>query len=190
MSTQQRILRAAESLFAHQGYDSTTIDQVARAAGLTKGAVYYFFKNKAELFCMMVDRGVSYIEEQCARLLEARRSSREIAQDVIAFYVNIAYGNANIFRILFGSQSADPVIRELFDQRIRRLLGCFREIVQSGIDDGLLRPVDPEIFTRMFVGVIYGLLALPDVPEREEAAKALKLLLETGIFAAEGERRR
>lgn len=184
MSTQQRILHAAESLFAHQGYDSTTIDQVTRAAGLTKGAVYYFFKNKAELFCMIVDQGVGYIEEECRSLLEASRSSREIARDVISFYVNISYDNASLFLILFGSRSADPGIRAMFDERIRRLLDCIRNIFQSGMEDGLLRPVNPDILARIFAGMIYGLLALPDVPEREEAAKALKLLLETGIFTA------
>ena len=43
MSTQQLILSAAEFLFARHGYDNITIDQIARHAGLTKGAVYYFF---------------------------------------------------------------------------------------------------------------------------------------------------
>ena len=188
MSTQHRILRAAESLFARQGYDSTTIDQVARSAGLTKGAVYYFFKNKAELFCTIVDEGVGYIEKECCAMLEARRSTREIAQDVIAFYVNISYDNASLFLILFGSRSADPDIRAMFDERIRRLLDCIRKVFQSGMDGGLLRPVDTGILSRMFAGLIYGLLALPEPPEREAAAESLRALLETGIFALGRER--
>lgn len=188
MSTQHRILRAAESLFARQGYDSTTIDQVARAAGLTKGAVYYFFKNKAELFCTIVDEGVGYIERECRVILEAGRSTREIAQDVISFYVNISYDNASLFLILFGSRSADPEIRAMFDERVRRLLDCIRNIFQTGMDGGLLRPVDTGILSRMFAGLIYGLLALPEPPEREAAAESLRALLETGIFASGKER--
>lgn len=189
MSTQQRILCAAESLFAHQGYDSTTIDQIARAAGLTKGAVYYFFKNKAELFCTIVDRGIDYIEAECRAILEETRSSREIAQDVISFYINISYDNASLFLILFGSRSADPDVRAMFDERIRRLLECIRNIFQSGMDDGLLRQVNPGILARMFAGVIYGLLALPEPPDRREAAKSLRNLLETGIFNAGKEKK-
>lgn len=188
MSTQQQILSAAESLFARQGYDSTTIDQIARAAGLTKGAVYYFFKSKAELFCLIVDQGIGYIEKECRAMLEARRSTREIAQDVISFYVNMSYDNASIFLILFGRRSADPDVRVLFDERVRRLLDCIRGIFQSGMDGGLLRPVDAGILARMFAGLIYGLLALPEPPEREAAAESLRALIETGIFASGEER--
>lgn len=187
MSTQQQILSAAESLFARQGYDSTTMDQIARMAGLTKGAVYYFFRNKAELFCTIVDEGISYIAEQCRSILEAARSSREIARDVISFYVNISYDNASLFLILFGSRSADPAVRAMFDERIGRLLVCIRDILQAGMDDGLLRSVNPEILARMFAGCIYGLLALPGSPDRADAAELMRMMIETGVFTSEKE---
>ena len=118
MSTQHRILRAAEALFARQGYDSTTIDQIARAAGLTKGAVYYFYKNKAELFCTIVDEGVGYIEKECRAMLEAQRSSQEIARDIISFCVNISYDNASLFLILFSSRSSETSVRMPVGSRI------------------------------------------------------------------------
>jgi len=183
MSTQHRILRAAEALFARQGYDSTTIDQIAKKAGLTKGAVYYFFKNKAELFCMIVDAGVEYIEGKCRQILEVHRSTQEIAQDVISFFTNFAYDNANLFIILFGNRSADPQIRAMFDERIRRLLSCIRRMVEMGLEYRLLQPLDPDILTRMFVGVIYGALVLPDPPNRNEAIRTIRKLLFDGIFA-------
>lgn len=46
----ERILRAAEHLFATQGYASTTMEQIVRALGLTKPFVYYYFRNKQEIF--------------------------------------------------------------------------------------------------------------------------------------------
>ncbi|MEK8053554.1 TetR/AcrR family transcriptional regulator [Ideonella sp. DXS22W] len=46
----EAILRAAESLFHTQGYARTTIDQVAERLGVTKPFVYYYFRNKQELF--------------------------------------------------------------------------------------------------------------------------------------------
>lgn len=182
MSTQQLILSAAEFLFARHGYDNITIDQIARHAGLTKGAVYYFFQNKAELFCMVIDRALHSIEQQCLSLLEARRSGLEIARDIISFYVHLAYDNPNLFLILFGSRSCDIAIQSLFDPRLRRLLSCLQNIIRSGMEDGLLLPISPEILTRIFTGAIYGMLSLPDPPSREEAVQALHALLEKGIF--------
>jgi AcrR family transcriptional regulator len=46
----ERILRAAERLFHLQGYADTTIDQVVRELGVTKPYVYYYFRNKQEIF--------------------------------------------------------------------------------------------------------------------------------------------
>ena len=181
--TTQRILAAAEALFAAQGYDRTTIDEIAHRAGLTKGAVYYFYKNKAELFCTIVDQGVSYIEEQCRTLMDAQRSGSEIAQDIISLYTSIAYDNINLFLILCGNQSGSPDIRMLFHQRIRRLIDCVRSVMQAGMEEGMLRPMNPDVAARMFIGLIYGMLALPDRPGPEEAAQAIRSVFEQGIFA-------
>ena len=46
----QGILRAAEALFDEQGYDRTTIDQIAAALGVTKPYVYYYFRDKQQIF--------------------------------------------------------------------------------------------------------------------------------------------
>ncbi len=42
----QRILDAAANLIAHYGYDKTTVDDIARAAGVSKGAIYLHYRSK------------------------------------------------------------------------------------------------------------------------------------------------
>ncbi|MES2103217.1 MAG: TetR/AcrR family transcriptional regulator [Pseudomonadota bacterium] len=46
----ERILKVAEALFFEQGYASTTMDQIVQALGVTKPFVYYYFRNKQEIF--------------------------------------------------------------------------------------------------------------------------------------------
>ena len=46
----ERILQAAEDLFARQGYANTTMDQIVAALGMTKPFIYYYFRNKQEIF--------------------------------------------------------------------------------------------------------------------------------------------
>ncbi|HTD03602.1 TetR/AcrR family transcriptional regulator [Undibacterium sp.] len=46
----ERILKAAEALFFEQGYVSTTMDQIVQVLGVTKPFVYYYFRNKQEIF--------------------------------------------------------------------------------------------------------------------------------------------
>ena len=46
----ERILRSAEELFARQGYANTTMDQIVATLGMTKPFIYYYFRNKQEIF--------------------------------------------------------------------------------------------------------------------------------------------
>ena len=54
-STEQ-VLAAARGLFVSRGYHSTSIDDIARAAGLTKGAVYFYFKGKSALLLELLSQ--------------------------------------------------------------------------------------------------------------------------------------
>jgi len=55
-ATRERLLDAAEMLFQAQGVSQTTLQQIALAANATRGAVYWHFKDKADLFNAMMDR--------------------------------------------------------------------------------------------------------------------------------------
>jgi AcrR family transcriptional regulator len=54
--TREAILSASLKLFAKKGFTSTSVDDIGRAAGITKGAVYWHFKSKDELFSAILAR--------------------------------------------------------------------------------------------------------------------------------------
>lgn len=56
MATRERLLDAAETVFRERGVTRTSLAEVATAAGMTRGAVYWHFKDKADLFRAMCDR--------------------------------------------------------------------------------------------------------------------------------------
>ena len=53
LETRDRILDAAEDVFNESGYSNTTLNEIAEAAGVTRGAIYWHFKNKEDLFQAM-----------------------------------------------------------------------------------------------------------------------------------------
>ena len=53
---EERILTAAAELFVHYGYDKTTVDDIARAAGVSKGTIYLHFAGKDDLLEGLVVR--------------------------------------------------------------------------------------------------------------------------------------
>jgi TetR/AcrR family acrAB operon transcriptional repressor len=56
LETRNLILDTAESVFAEKGVSRTTLNDIAKAAGVTRGAIYWHFKNKADLFTAMLKR--------------------------------------------------------------------------------------------------------------------------------------
>ncbi|PMR75516.1 TetR family transcriptional regulator [Billgrantia endophytica] len=55
-ATREALLDAAEEIFLERGVARTSLEQIARHAGMTRGAVYWHFRNKADLFRAMLDR--------------------------------------------------------------------------------------------------------------------------------------
>lgn len=67
LETRNRILDTAEQLFLERGVSRTSLEMIAAAAGLTRGAIYWHFRNKADLFDAMMARVVLPMEEMAAR---------------------------------------------------------------------------------------------------------------------------
>ena len=65
--TRDRILDTAEHVFVEKGVSNTSLAQLAAAAGVTRGAIYWHFRNKADLFDAMMSRVVLPMEEMAAR---------------------------------------------------------------------------------------------------------------------------
>jgi AcrR family transcriptional regulator len=64
-NTRQKIMRAAERLFAKKGYDGTSMEDIARSAKINKPLIYYYFKSKIaikeEIFKHTIDKGLTLI---------------------------------------------------------------------------------------------------------------------------------
>lgn len=66
-ATRGRILDAAEQRFQQRGVSGTSLEDVARAAGVTRGAIYWHFRDKAHLFDALMDRVVLPLESELLR---------------------------------------------------------------------------------------------------------------------------
>lgn len=101
LATRHRLLDAAELLFQSQGVSRTSLQQIALQAGATRGAVYWHFKDKADLFNAMMER-VTLPLEAAARL------SEQVDQDPLAI-IEVAMIGA------LGLMLSDPQVRRVFE---------------------------------------------------------------------------
>lgn len=63
LATRERILDMAELEFQRRGVSRTSLDHIARAAGVSRGAIYWHFENKADLFIAMIKRVTLPLEQ-------------------------------------------------------------------------------------------------------------------------------
>jgi AcrR family transcriptional regulator len=70
--TRERLIDAAAQVFADHGFEAATLDQVAAAAGYTKGAVYSNFASKTDLFIALIERRIEVQSAEHARRFEGR----------------------------------------------------------------------------------------------------------------------
>ncbi len=140
----ERLLAAALKLFITQGYLATSVEEIGRAADLTKGAVYFYFGAKAELLLALLDRAEALTVEPTIAAVRQRDGT---ARDkLVAFMhsqsiIGAERGALMMLAILMATEfhgSNDSIERRL-DGLMGRLASLLEEIVAQGRREGILR---------------------------------------------------
>ncbi|MCS7257983.1 MAG: TetR/AcrR family transcriptional regulator, partial [candidate division WOR-3 bacterium] len=66
----EQILKAAGEVFARYGLSKTTIEDIAKAAGVGKSSIYYYFENKDEIFKAVIEEQVRAVQEKIKKAIE------------------------------------------------------------------------------------------------------------------------
>ena len=130
--TRQRIQSVALELFAEQGYDKTSLREIAERLGVTKAALYYHFKSKEDIVSSLVQDYFGQIDELVAwgRTLPETPASRA---EVLRRYFDIVAGGSEVFRMLqhnqasVNSMAAAKHRSELFRERMDSLVSLLTE---------------------------------------------------------------
>ncbi|WPB56740.1 TetR family transcriptional regulator [Xylophilus sp. GOD-11R] len=108
LHTRSRLLDAAEQLFHAQGVSRTSLQDIAAAAGTTRGAIYWHFKDKADLFNAMMERVTLPMED----------TIRHLGEDPLADPVEDIRGSV---RTALSMVRDDLQVRRVFDIAIHQV---------------------------------------------------------------------
>ncbi|MBD9403671.1 MULTISPECIES: TetR family transcriptional regulator [unclassified Comamonas] len=128
-ATRNRLLDAAQEVFHVKGVRGASLLDVAQAASLTRGAIYWHFKDKADLFDAMMQRVTSPFEQACFPEQDGSGSQASALQGIL-----------DVLRMVLHSVNTDAAIRsvfeialykvecvgEMFAVRERRMMGVMR----------------------------------------------------------------
>jgi AcrR family transcriptional regulator len=183
--THSHILEAATQLFSKTGYDATGVAEICQAAGVSKGAFYHHFPTKQAVFMELLNTYLNGIETGFNLM---RRESHDVPQVILrmASLVGSLFQTADIHLPIFlefwTQANHDPHIWEAAIAPYRRYQAYFAEMIQEGINEGSLQPVDAELAARVLVSLAIGMLMQslfdPQITDwQSEARQSMELLM-------------
>jgi AcrR family transcriptional regulator len=138
------ILEAAFAEFSRNGYASTTLDQIAEGAGVTKGTIYVYFENKEHLFISMVREITKAGFDTVQGLYETHAgSTADLLRAQFSFmYQHIVEDRRRreVVRMLIAEAPRFPELADRYHQEIlSTCLDMLRQALQRGMDRGEFR---------------------------------------------------
>ena len=158
--SRRELVSVAIDCFSLYGYQGTSIDRIARAAGVTKGALYYHFKDKEALLFGALDDRIGGFErvvvERVTRLRDPIAALYAVADTCIE---QATRSNHRRFMLTLMVEALDtyPALSERFRQMMRRFREFLANTVRIGQNKGLFRrDVEPGLAAQLFVSALFG----------------------------------
>jgi TetR/AcrR family transcriptional repressor of mexJK operon len=154
------VLEAASSVFLNKGYDSTTMDDVAAKAGVSKATVYKHFADKERLFAEIVGATTGQVDALVTMLTAKLADTRDLDRDLadLARHFRTALMQPRLLqlrRLVIANADRFPeVSRAWYEQGFGRVLAALATCFQRLADHGLLRLDDPRLAANHFVGLL------------------------------------
>lgn len=143
-------------LFAHKGYHSTSMREIARKLDMNQSSLYHYFKSKEDiLFKLMndaMDDAMATLEEICA----ADLSPEDKLKKVLGFYTRYYAGDQERLILLVNEKSSlgDAYRRKLI-QKERRYVRLFKEIFEELAGHNKIKGIPPSVATFAFLGMVH-----------------------------------
>lgn len=189
----ERLLHAAEKLFARHGVAGVSMRQIAQALGYSQTAAYRYFANKDEILVAMrasaLDRFCGHLERAFDPAKDARRNARAVGRAFLDF----ALKYPDTYRLIFFTENLERAIAPQSPETMRRFRATMTSYVQALVDAGHIEG-DVTILAETFFSAAHGIVMmhmsglLKTVRERDRLHLAAMRLIAggAGMFRAPG----
>lgn len=183
LATRHRLIDAAECVFAKKGVSRTSLSDIATAAGVSRGAIYWHFKNKADLFNAMMERTTMPMEDALHQIgHDAGQDPLEELRRAILDAMQKIATDERTRRVFEVATLKVEYVDELLavQERQQRVQAEVLQQTEFSLREGALRrsvrlPVSPaqaaQGFNALVVGLIHNWLLAPQSGQLVTAAE-------------------
>ena len=175
ISTKDRILDSALTLFAQKGYDGVGVDLIAENAGIKGPSLYKHFKGKEDILDALIDKAEKYYEmnfgsaKHPGKIPSSTQELVKLSLERIQFTLQDPIIK-KVRRVLAMEQFRSQRIAELAAKHsMEGIQGMYKKILQGMIDNGVIRKYDSALLSMELVSPISLLIQICDrEPQREQ----------------------
>src|SRR5262245_62007069 len=188
----RQIVDAAVRLFMADGYGATSMDSIARDAGVSKATLYAHFTDKAALFAAIIsiacERKAQILWDESADRSDVRSMLDSVARAAIRFGTEAEA--AAIYRVVVAETGRFPELGRIFyETGPRRVLSRLADYLREATEKGLLNVPKPRLAAEQFVGMVRGahylrrLLRIEEEPEAPDPELIIKSAVDLFLHA-------
>ncbi|MCK9253755.1 MAG: TetR/AcrR family transcriptional regulator [Clostridiaceae bacterium] len=154
-----QIISAAVQIFSRHGFDAAGMDEIAQAAGVAKGSLYYNFRSKSDLFAAVVSEGIDDLHRQIERILSRSDTVRQVLDGLVRENLKACQDYPELVDLIMRDQSggldaaAASRVREAREAYVRYIAG----LLENGMREGLLRRGDPLSLAGAYLAFLHAL---------------------------------
>lgn len=148
------ILKSAAAAFRRRGYHGASVDEIASALAMTKGNLYYYFRNKEEILFACHEYSLDILLRLLDDVATGNRPPDEQLRRLLLAFVHLILDELHGTALTLDLQALSPPLlrkviarRDLVDRGLRR-------IIQQGMDEGLFTPGDPKMIAFAMMGAV------------------------------------
>lgn len=148
------ILKSAAAAFRRRGYHGASVDEIASALEMTKGNLYYYFRNKEEILYACHEYSLDVLLALLADVRAESSSPDEKLRKLVLAFVHLILDELQATALTLDLQAlSPPLLRKVIARRDTFDRGL-REIIQQGMDEGRFTSGDPKMVAFAVMGAV------------------------------------
>jgi len=159
----EQILDAAAVVFARLGFNKARMDDIVQEAGLSKGAVYWYFDSKDEIISTILDR---FFERELEDFRKISQGEGPIPTRLMTMMKTLASEIDSISELMpiiyefYAVAAREEAIRKTIDKYITSYTDLLEELIKEGIERGELKDVSPREVAFSLVALMEGCMLI------------------------------
>jgi TetR/AcrR family transcriptional regulator, repressor for uid operon len=154
----EKIMQSAMQNFAKNGFDRTRMEDIATAAGLAKGTLYLYFKNKEDLFYAICNHNLEELRNQLSRLFNRKENIMLDAERFYHQYRRGSLGGDTIWFEMIALSTRSPKLRKILAENQSKVYKVVKEFLKTQIERGFLREdINIDLIASVLIALYNGL---------------------------------